>query len=54
MFYIFTPNKPGDRGRYERSRGIAPSTYDPVGRFQRTQSTIGKQENDHRRENDGK
>ena len=42
MFYIFTPNRPGDRGRYERTLEAAPSTYDLAGRFQRTQSTMGK------------
>ena len=52
--YISTPNRPGDRGRYERTPGAAPSTYDPAGRFQRTQSTMGKRENEHKRENDEK
>ena len=42
MFYIFTPNRPGDRGKYERSPGAAPNTYDLAGRFERTQSTMGK------------
>ena len=42
MFYIFTPNRHCDRGRYERFPGAAPSTYGPVGRFQGTQSTKWK------------
>ena len=32
----------------------APSTYDPTDRFQCTQLTMEKQENVHKRENDGK
>ena len=47
MLYIFTPNRPGDGGGNERSPGEAPSTYDPAGRFQCTQSTTGKRENEH-------
>ena len=30
MFYIFTPNRPGDKGRNERSPRAAPSTYEPA------------------------
>ena len=36
---ISTPNKPGNRGRYERTPGATPSSYDPTGRFQCAQST---------------
>ena len=50
MFYISTSNRPGDRGRYERTPGAAPSTYGSAGRFQYTQSTMGKRENEHKRE----
>ena len=42
MFYIFTPNRLGDRGRYERTPGAAPTTYDPAGKLKRTQSTMRK------------
>ena len=54
MFYIFIPNRSGDRGRYERTPRAASSIYNPAGTFQRTQSTMGKQENEHKSENDGK
>ena len=54
MFYISTANRLDDRGRYDRNPGAAPSIYDPAGRFQRTQSIMGKQENEHKKENDGK
>ena len=46
MFYTSTPNRPGDRGRYESSPGAASNTYDPAGRFVCTQSIMEKQEND--------
>ena len=51
MFYISTPNRSGDRRRYERPPEADLSTYDPAGRFQCTQSTMGKRENEHKREN---
>ena len=39
---------------FERTPGTALSTYDPAGRFEWTQSTMGKQENEHKKKNDGK
>ena len=56
MFYIFTPNRPGNSERYERSYHMfaAPRTYDPAGRFQCTQSTMENRVNEHKREDDGK
>ena len=51
--FIYLPSTDQMMGRYERTLGAAPSTDDPTGRFQHTQSTMGKQENEHKRENDG-
>ena len=42
MLNISNPNRLSDRGRHERSPGAVPSTYDAAGRFQHTQSTVGK------------
>ena len=42
MLDISTPNRPSDRGRYERSSGTVSSIYDTAGRLQRTQPTVGK------------
>ena len=44
MFYISTPNKPSDRGRYERTPESPPSTYDPAGWLQNTHITMRKRE----------
>ena len=49
---IYLPPTDQVTGRYERPPGAAPSTNDPAGRFQRTQSTMGKRENEHKRKND--
>ena len=32
MFNISTPNRPGDRGRYDGTSGAAPSTYEQIRR----------------------
>ena len=47
------PNRPSDRGRYERFSRIAPSTYDTAGRLQRTEPIVRKLKNEHKRENAG-
>ena len=39
---ISTPNRPDDGGRYERSPGVAPSTYNTAERLQRTQPAKGE------------
>ena len=52
--FIYLPPTDQVTEDYIRTPGTVPNTYDPGGRFQLAQSTMMKQENEHKRENDGK